>query len=256
MSNLTNVSDFDSKPGVEIRIAQSATKIYRGGAVGIVSGTGYATPLRIATAGMLFIGVAEETSDNTAGTPGTFSYGAPLSGLSPFIRVRREGLFSFAQTGTTITQAYINQPVFFADDQTVTLTPGLIWAGTIADVDESGNVWVDIGNAVLSTQQPWVALSGAADAISPNVSANYIVTKAGVDAMTLAAPTAGTDDGKTIVVSSGTANAHTLTATGLLQTGAAAVNLATFAAHPGAGVTLRAYNALWQVLSSVGITFS
>lgn len=93
-------------------------------------------------------------------------------------------------------------------------------------------------------------------AINPNTAANYVITKAGVLADTLAAPTATTDDGKVILVTSNTANAHTITATGLLQTGSASVNVATFAAQAGAGVTLMAYQGKWNVLGSVGITFS
>lgn len=83
-----------------------------------------------------------------------------------------------------------------------------------------------------------------------------LLTKAGVDAMTLAAPTATTQDGIVITVTSTTANAHTVTATGLFKTGAAAVNLATFAANAGAGFTVMAYQGLWYVIASVGITFS
>jgi hypothetical protein len=93
-------------------------------------------------------------------------------------------------------------------------------------------------------------------AIPPHVPHTYAITKAGVLADTLAAPTAGTDDGIQITITSDTANAHTLTATGLLDTGTASVNVATFAAQKGAGLTLMAYNARWKVLSSVGITFS
>lgn len=93
-------------------------------------------------------------------------------------------------------------------------------------------------------------------AINPNTAANYVITKAGVLADTLAAPTAGTDDGKVILITSNTANAHTLTATGLFQCGTASVNLATFAANAGAGLTLMAYQGKWNVLGSVGITFS
>lgn len=107
-----------------------------------------------------------------------------------------------------------------------------------------------------SSQPGLVALSGTADALSPHLAHVYIVTKAGVDAMTLAAPTATTDDGIVITITSATANAHTLTATGLLQTGTANVNTATFAAQKGAGLSLMAYQAKWQVTSAVGITFS
>lgn len=98
-----------------------------------------------------------------------------------------------------------------------------------------------------------IAASGAVD---PHVSARYVITKAGIAALTLAAPTVGIDDGLTIVITSGTAYAHTLTATGLLNTGSVDVNEATFAAYAGAGLTLIAYDGKWNVQSSIGITFS
>jgi microcystin degradation protein MlrC len=93
-------------------------------------------------------------------------------------------------------------------------------------------------------------------AIDPHTSQTYVVTKAGVLADTLAAPTAGTDDGTVIVITSNTANAHTVTATGLLQDGSTTVNVATFAANPGASLTLMAYQGKWNVLSQNAITFS
>jgi len=90
-------------------------------------------------------------------------------------------------------------------------------------------------------------------AINPSAAANYVITKAGVLADTLAAPVVGTDDGKVILITSATANAHTITTVGLLQTGAGAnVNQAALAAQPGAGITLMAYQGKWQVIGSVG----
>jgi len=88
-----------------------------------------------------------------------------------------------------------------------------------------------------------------------------LITNAAVTALTLAAPTAGAQsaggqDYITLEVISSTGYAHTVTATGLLQTGSASVNVATFAAYAGAGLTLMAYNGKWIVISSVGITFS
>lgn len=100
------------------------------------------------------------------------------------------------------------------------------------------------------------ATLGASGAVPPHTSHTYIITKAGVAALTLAAPTATTDDGVVISFLSATANAHTVTATGLLQTGSASVNVATFAAQPGAGVSLVAYQGKWLVEYSTGITFS
>jgi hypothetical protein len=133
-------------------------------------------------------------------------------------------------------------------------------AGVMLDCNQStittNGVWVNYnnGNTQNETQTALVALT-TSGAIVPT-SGNYVITKAGVLAATLAAPTAGIQDGTIIVLNSSTANAHTLTATGLLQTGTASVNVATFAAQAGAGLVLQAFNGKWIVLSAVGITFS
>lgn len=254
MAALTAPFDVPQKLGFEFRIQQSATKIYRGGAVGVIIGTGYATPLVPATAGMQFIGVSQETSDNTNGVAGTIVYD-PINLKNSFIRIQRMGIFAFNQSG--ITQASVGLPVYFSDDNTVTLTAGAILAGTIVAIDEANTVaWVDIENATLSTSRAGLQAISASGAVAPRVAANYVITKAGVAALTLAAPTSGTDDGLQIVITSGTAFAHTLTATGLLNTGSASVNVATFAAFAGAGLTLVAYAGKWNVLSSTGITFT
>lgn len=116
----------------------------------------------------------------------------------------------------------------------------------------------DANNAIYDVAIPGITLTAATTngAITPGTRATYIITKAGVLAMTLAAPTATTDDGKVITFISSTANAHTLTATGLLKTGVAGVNVATWTNVAGASLTLMAYQALWYVVSSNGITFS
>jgi hypothetical protein len=93
-------------------------------------------------------------------------------------------------------------------------------------------------------------LTGSTDAIPPHTTATYLINTAGVDAMTLAAPTTGTDDGLVITLTSNTANAHTLTATSLLQTGGTAVTLLTWPAHPGASVTLMAVKGKWNIISN------
>lgn len=101
-------------------------------------------------------------------------------------------------------------------------------------------------------------VNGAIPIGPPLVPAIYQINKAGVLADTLAAPVSGNalDDGKVIYIVSNTANAHTVTATGLFQSGSAAVNLATFAAFAGAGMNLMALQGKWVVLSSVGVTFT
>jgi hypothetical protein len=99
-------------------------------------------------------------------------------------------------------------------------------------------------------------ITAAAFAIPPHTAANYIITRAAADLMTLAAPTATVDDGLVIVITSGTAFAHTITTVGLLNTGSANVNTATFAANAGAGLTLMAWQGKWNILYSTGVTFS
>lgn len=105
-------------------------------------------------------------------------------------------------------------------------------------------------------QGPLTLLTGSADSLDPHNPHNYMVTTAGVDAMTLAAPTVGTDDNLSLAVYSDTTNAHTITATSLLANGTALKTTATFAAFRGAGLLLRAYNGVWQVVGSTGVTFT
>lgn len=116
----------------------------------------------------------------------------------------------------------------------------------------------DANNAIYDAAVPGIALTAitASGAITPGTRAHYVITKAGVAAMTLAAPTTVTDDGKILWITSSTAQAHTVTATGLLGTGTASTDVATFAARAGSGVVLMAYGAKWLVVASVGITFS
>jgi hypothetical protein len=123
------------KPGLEVRIKQAAVKIWHGGAVAVILGTGYATPLVPATAGHRFQGVAEETVDNATGAAGDKS-----------ITLRRAGICYFNQSGLTL--ADIGKKAYFSDDNTVTTTPGNILAGEITDVNAAGLVGVDIGPGV------------------------------------------------------------------------------------------------------------
>jgi len=99
-------------------------------------------------------------------------------------------------------------------------------------------------------------VNGAVPITTPLTPAVFQINKAGVLADTLAAPVTGTDDGKMIWIVSNTANPHTITATGLLQTGSASVNVGTYAAFAGAGMILMAFGAKWVVVSSTGVTFT
>lgn len=89
------------------------------------------------------------------------------------------------------------------------------------------------------------------------VAGTATLTKAGVAAMTLAAPTVA-QEGLILRVVSQTANAHTITATSLIDDGVTggSKTTATFAAFAGASITLMASNLKWAVLNLKAVTIS
>lgn len=138
MAVLSAPFDVGIKEGNEVRVQMDAVKIYQGGAVGIVSAVGYATPLVVATSGIMFAGVALETIDNSAGSAG-----------DKWIRIRRRGLIGF--NNSSITVADIGSMTYFvsgSDDHTVSTTPSNVPAGVLAAVDSNGVAWVSIDQAV------------------------------------------------------------------------------------------------------------
>lgn len=95
-----------------------------------------------------------------------------------------------------------------------------------------------------------VTLASGDGAISVKTG-TVVITKGSAAALTLAAPTAGTDDGKILRVVSATAFAHVVTtpANNILDGTSSTKDTATFAAHAGASIVLEAYNGNWSLLS-------
>jgi len=91
----------------------------------------------------------------------------------------------------------------------------------------------------------------SADGAITKASGVALLTKAGVGAYTLALPTATTQDGMTIVLTSTTANAHVVTCANGFWAGETGgpFDKVTLAAFPGSSATLVAYQALWYVVS-------
>lgn len=112
------------------------------------------------------------------------------------------------------------------------------------------------GGGLLAPLKNPVNILSVDGAIPAHASGFYVITKGSAIALTLAAPTATMDDGIEIVITSSTAFAHVITATGLLKTGASTVNTATCSAFAGASVTFKAYQGLWYVLSQNAQTFA
>jgi hypothetical protein len=116
-----------------------------------------------------------------------------------------------------------------------------------------GVLTLDAIQKLLAAPRVVVSASGAID---PHTANRYVITKAGVAALTLAAPTAGADDGMQIDFISTTANQHTITATGLFVDGAGHVNVATFPANAGGQILLEAYQGKWYVLNAQAVVMS
>lgn len=84
-----------------------------------------------------------------------------------------------------------------------------------------------------------------------------VLTKGSAAAMTLAAPTAA-QDGTRLRILNGTAFAHVITATNLLDDGVTggAKDTATFGAFVGSAIELEAYNLKWIVVSKNVVTIA
>lgn len=104
----------------------------------------------------------------------------------------------------------------------------------------------------ISLNWPATFLSGSADALT-GTPGFFVVKTAGVDAITLATPTAA-QEGNVIFIWSDTANAHTVTCpTTNFAVGAAAnKTVCTFPARPGAGIQLRVCNLNYHLISTSG----
>jgi hypothetical protein len=76
------------------------------------------------------------------------------------------------------------------------------------------------------------------------------ITKAGVCAMTLAAPTR---NGRVLIFDSATAQAHTLTITAGLRGAGAGADVLTWGGAIGDGITLYSYNGAWYVIPGTAL---
>ena len=169
-------------------------------------------------------------------------------------------IFTGAVTGSPITS-----------NGTLALTLGLatesanaVWAGpssggaglptfralVVADIPASGYSTFAATIFKGGEQDAVQTASGSTDAIV--FPGSVFVTTAGVDGMTLATPTAGTDDGKKVYVCDTGGHAHTITTAP--NKIAPSHSVLTFAGTIGNFVELEAFNGIWYVKASAGIT--
>ncbi|MEQ1823164.1 MAG: hypothetical protein ABL949_11685 [Fimbriimonadaceae bacterium] len=112
---LTQPYENFEKPGIVVGYKLSNVKVYKG-ALLAVNSSGYAIPLTHATASLKFIGIANETIDNSAGNAGDKS-----------INVTKSGSFVFkAAAGFAPAQADIGKELYALSDWEVQIaTAGL-----------------------------------------------------------------------------------------------------------------------------------
>ncbi len=133
MTGLTRDRATSYREGVEVDYPVAAgAKIYAGSLV-CVNADGFAVPAAD-TSGYVFVGVALEQMDNSAGANGAKS-----------IRVRREGVFEF--DAASITQAMVGDPMYVVDDHTFDDAAGPtndIKVGLLVKFASATKGWIDI----------------------------------------------------------------------------------------------------------------
>jgi hypothetical protein len=146
--------------------------------------------------------------------------------------------------------------------QTVAASTSVILGPYTADrsyavVSDSGPVLAAVISQPDRSNYQAIVTTSALDGAIPIATGAVMLTKGSAGAYTLAAPTAE-QDGTIMRLIAGSAFAHVITATGLLQDGVTggAKNAATFGAFLGSSLTLMAYNLTWYVLAKNVVTIA
>lgn len=128
------------------------------------------------------------------------------------------------------------------------ITPGTVAASkaVVADANKVFSGGIDVPPSQIASADGAISIKHG----------NVVITKAGVAALTLANPTATTDDFKTLRIVSTTAHAHTVSnAAGAgFNSGGAGSDIATLGGAIGDGLTVMAYQGKWYVVHSVNAT--
>lgn len=115
MAALATAYETFERPGLVVAYALSNVQVYKGAALG-VNASGYAIPMAHGTADLIFIGVANESVDNSGGSAGDKT-----------INVTKSGSFVFkAISGLTPAQADVGKEVYANTDWEIQIsTSGL-----------------------------------------------------------------------------------------------------------------------------------
>lgn len=119
------------REGVEMEHPVAAAVTIYAGSLVCLDASGYATPGADA-AGVKFLGVAQESADNSSGSAGDVN-----------VRVRRKGVFYLAASGMALTD--VGTAAYVADDQTVAKsTSNSVACGKIVQWVSATEVGVDV----------------------------------------------------------------------------------------------------------------
>jgi hypothetical protein len=140
-------------------------------------------------------------------------------------------------TNKTLTSPTINTPTI----NTPTIATPAITAGTSVNMVQSDRTKVN---------------AYAADGAITIETSQAMLTKAGVNAMTLASPTNPDHNGVEITIQAATANAHTVTLVAGFNGAGAGADVATFGGAIGDAITIVAYNGVWYVKNLVNVTLA
>lgn len=133
------------------------------------------------------------------------------------------------------------------------LSGSTIATNTIAETTAASGVTIDgvlIKDTAVLGRTHVVAISADGAVTIPAYNVHYFFTKAGVAAMTIADPTAGTHDGVTLTFIATTANANTLSnaaGSGFFSSGGGTKDVATWGGAIGDGFTIIAYQGKWYI---------
>lgn len=125
---LSKAFETYERPGLVVSYKLAATKVYKGGNLA-VNASGYAIALSHSATGYKFLGVANETIDNSTGSAGDKA-----------VNVTKSGTFVFkAASGYTPSQADIGKEVYAVTDWEVQTGTGgltnLYKVGTIVSIE-------------------------------------------------------------------------------------------------------------------------
>jgi hypothetical protein len=137
-------------------------------------------------------------------------------------------------------------------DEMVVASGGIVTveSGGDINVESGGSINIEAGANILQPVTEYAA--NGAITVQGGI---HLLTKAGVNAMTLAAPSAA-QEGMRLVIIAGTANAHTLTYTTGFGAGGAGLDVGTFGGAVGDAIVLLAINETWYVESTRNVTIA